>query len=116
MYASNSELRPAVKRAPSWLFAPDRTPGPVVRGGKRNTSIGGLSFAVEVEGEHVAMRISADALRMCFGASRCSSTWLAAYRLNALVIDARAIELHRRNPREPVCLGPSDFPDLPAKP
>jgi hypothetical protein len=94
----------------AWLFSNSRLSAnpPAVR---RNTSIGGLSFALEIGGEHVAMRISEDALRHCFGADRCCSTWLATYRRHAGTIDARAVALHLRNPLQSVCLQRGDFTD-----
>jgi hypothetical protein len=68
-----------------------------------------LSFAAEVEGEHVPMRISENALCTLFGAGRCRSTWLEAYRRHAHEIDARAIALYLQDPKRPVCLETSDF-------
>jgi len=96
----------------AWLFAAAQaaSASPPAR---RNTSIGGLSFALEIDGQHVAMRISEDALRHCFGAQACCSTWLAAYRRHARTIDACALARHLRDPRQPVCLQRGDFPGLP---
>jgi hypothetical protein len=102
-----------MKRATLWLFAPevfDQNSRPA----KRNTSIGGLSFAVEIEGENIPMRISEAALRQVFGADRSQSTWLATYRENAEIIDARAVELHLADPSKPVFLEAADFRNVPA--
>jgi len=97
----------------SWLFARSERRQPPTRP-RRNTSIGGLSFALEIDGENVAMRISEEALRRCFGAAGCRSTWLAAYRKHAELIDARAIALHVSNPLGSVYLVPADFEKKPA--
>lgn len=98
----------AMKRPSPWLFAPDRTPV-VNRQALRNTSIGGLSFALEIDGENVPMRISEGALRGVFGAERCRSTWWPAYRRNANEIERRAVAAYRRAPGRPVCLEVADF-------
>ena len=94
-----------------WLFAPE-----VLhqnnRPGIRNTSIGGLSFAVEVDGENIPMRISEAALRQVFGADRSQSTWLFTYRENAEAIDARAAAQHLSDPSRPVYLEAADFAKL----
>ena len=98
----------AVNRPSPWLFAPQPIAVPT-RAARRNTSIGGLSFAVEIDGENVPMRISETALRRVFGAGPSASTWLATYRLNARRIDALAIAQYRRDPLRPVCLTAEDF-------
>lgn len=84
------------------------------RPNRRNTSIGGLSFAVEVDGENIPMRISEAALRTIFAAGRSPSTWLQAYRQHAHRIDARAVAVHRLVPDRPVCLDIADFAGVPA--
>jgi len=94
-----------------WLFAPV-VPTPPSRPVRRNTSIGGLSFALEVDGQHVAMRISDEVLRKVFGARRCRSTWLQAYRDNATRINARAVAAYHRAPQSPVFLDLGDFAAL----
>ena len=102
-----------MKRPTLWLFAPEVF-HQNSRPAKRNTSIGGLSFAVEVDGENIPMRISESALRQVFGADRSQSTWLTTYRENAEIIDARAAALHRENPARPVFLETTDFSDVSA--
>ncbi|MCZ2495763.1 DUF1488 family protein [Xylophilus sp. Kf1] len=97
-----------MKRALPWVFAPDRfarRDRPV----RRNTSIGGLSFGVEIDGENIPMRISEQALRKVFAAGRSPSTWLEAYRRNAGWIDSLAMAAHREDPSRPVCLEVEDF-------
>jgi len=97
-----------MKRAPNWLFSPEYHL-PIRRPSRRNTSIGGLSFAVEINGENIPMRISERALQTIFAAGRSSSTWLDAYRKNARLIDARATAAHLEQPDRPVCLDVADF-------
>lgn len=90
------------------MFLPERA-AQNSRPVRRNTSIGGLSFAVEIDGENIPMRISESALRTIFGAGRSPSTWLEAYRKNADLIDSHAIAAHLENPDRPVCLHVADF-------
>ena len=97
-----------MKRASPWQFIPDRH-NQGSRPIRRNTSIGGLSFAVEIDGENIPMRISEAALRTVFAAGRSPSTWLQAYRQHADLIDARAVAAHYDHPDRPVCLGIADF-------
>ena len=97
-----------MKRAAPWLLMPAHLESNA-RPTRRNTSIGGLSFAVEIDGQNIPMRISERALRTIFAAGRSPSTWLEAYRRNAQAIDARATAVHREKPEMPVCLDIADF-------
>lgn len=99
---------PSMKRASPWLFPAERHV-PSGRPGRRNTSIGGLSFAVEIDGENIPMRISERALRNVFAAGPNPATWLDAYRQNAGIIDAKATAAHLDQPDRPVCLEVADF-------
>jgi len=72
-------------------------------------TMGGLNFAVIVDGQRIAMRISEEALQDHFGASGDAFSLITAYRNNSGVIDAKAIERYRANPGVQVLLKTADF-------
>ncbi|MDM0084198.1 hypothetical protein QTI17_26705 [Variovorax sp. J31P179] len=71
-----------------------------------------VRFAIYPEGpvgERVIAEIAEDPLRDLFGASGGGDTLVEAYKANAAVIDACALEHHHAAPHHPVLLETRDF-------
>ena len=69
----------------------------------------GYPFTVVVDGEPVPARISIAALREHFGAGASHDSQFHAYKRNRAAIDAKAIEVRRRDPEWEPLLVPGDF-------
>ncbi|MDM0073779.1 hypothetical protein QTH90_05270 [Variovorax sp. J2P1-59] len=61
------------------------------------------------EGERVVVEIAEDPLRDLFGADGGGDTLVEAYKANASIIDACALERHHEAPHHPVLLETRDF-------
>jgi len=71
-----------------------------------------VRFAIYPEGpggERVVAEIAEDPLRDLFGADGGGDTLVEAYKANAAIIDACALERHHEAPHHPVLLETRDF-------